>query len=97
MAREDKIVDFEEISAPKKLVTCEFCGKELGNYNQHLSISHKDEWKKRVEEWVRLKDSGMSTRQIAEKFDANICTVSKHISKKKADTFYQMRRLISGV
>ncbi|NOQ37684.1 hypothetical protein GQ472_02230, partial [archaeon] len=46
---------------------CKFCGKsfeKLRVYNQHLSISHKDEWNKILEDWWKKTEKGMPAREI---------------------------------
>ncbi|MBW6451515.1 MAG: hypothetical protein K0B02_02180 [DPANN group archaeon] len=66
------------------MYTCKFCDKtfeKLRVYNQHLSISHKDEWNHILNEWWSMNKSGDSAREIASKYNVNILTVYKYLKK----------------
>ena len=70
------------------MYVCKFCKKEFEKtrvYNQHLSISHKAEWNKILNEWWKLNKSGMSARKIAMKYNVNILTVYKYLKKIKKE------------
>ncbi len=63
--------------------TCKFCGKFiLTSYNQHLAIAHPREWDKIKNEWVRLRNEGMSAKDIAERYDTNSATVSRAVKDR---------------
>lgn len=68
------------------MITCQFCDKKfekLRVYNQHLSISHKDEWNKILDDWWTKTEKGMPAREIAAEYNVNILTVYKYIKKMK--------------
>lgn len=76
---------------------CEFCDKTFDKrsvLNAHKGKEHREEVKSMVQEWADLRKRGMTTKEIAAKYNVHALTVSKHLKKVFPDSFHEFKRML---